>query len=71
MKDFPRIGKSIKELRQLRGWSRRELAKRSGICRSTLKSYESGQCNPTLKKLCAVAEAFDAKPSGLLADAGL
>lgn len=66
-----RIGATIKELRELRGWSQRELSRRSGVSRKTLASYESGDCNPTLKKLCALAEAFDAKASALLKDAGL
>jgi len=71
MDDFPNIGTTIKELREMRDWSQRELSRQCGVSRKTLQSYESGKCNPTLKQLYAVAEAFDARPSGLLKDAGL
>jgi len=71
MTKHSQIGTTIQELRELRGWSQRELSNRSGICESTIQSYESGDCNPTLQKICAVADAFDARASALLEDAGL
>jgi ribosome-binding protein aMBF1 (putative translation factor) len=65
------LGKTIRELRQLRGWSRVQLYKRCGVHPSTIGSYEDGAASPSVQKLARIATAFEASPSDLLKDAGL
>jgi len=69
--DVPKIGQTIKELRQIRGWSLPELHQISGVAGETLRSWERGECNPSIRALHQVAQAFDASASDLLKDAGL
>lgn len=71
MSSFPHLADTIRDLRKIRGWSQKDLSERSGVNESTIQSYENGNCNPSLHKLAALAQAFDAKPSGLLEGAGL
>ncbi|MFJ6631972.1 helix-turn-helix domain-containing protein [Streptomyces sp. NPDC091376] len=52
-----RLAERLAELRADRGWSLDELARRSGVSRSTLSRAERGEISPTtslLGKLCAV-----------------
>ncbi|MFC5799922.1 helix-turn-helix domain-containing protein [Streptomyces formicae] len=52
-----RLAGRLAELRAERGWSLDELARRSGVSRSTLSRSERGEISPTtalLGKLCAV-----------------
>lgn len=65
------LGQTIRELRQLRGWSRSQLYKRCGVHASTIGSYETGDASPSIQKVARIATAFDAKASDLLKDAGL
>ena len=51
--------KRIKELRESRQWSEYELAKRAGICQSTLSSLYRNQNLPTLTTLESICSAFD------------
>jgi transcriptional regulator with XRE-family HTH domain len=54
-----RLAARLAELRTERGWSLEELARRSGISRSTLSRLERGEISPTaalLGKLCTVYE---------------
>ena len=49
----------IRELRQKRGWSQNELAKRAGIKQSVLSFIESGRTkNPRVDTLSAIAAAL-------------
>jgi transcriptional regulator with XRE-family HTH domain len=51
-----RIARRLKALRGERGWSFEDLARSSGVSRSTLSRLESGEVSPTagvLGKLCA------------------
>ena len=53
---------NIKNLRAKRGWTQRDLAKKSGITHATILKLESGvNDNPTMKTLVALSEVFDVK----------
>ncbi len=52
------IGRRISELRAERGISISRLAELAGISKSTLSSIESGQSNPTISTLWAIADAL-------------
>jgi len=69
--DVPKIGQTIKELRELRGWTARELQAMTGVKAETIREWEKGVCNPRIGSLHQVAQAFDASASDLLKDAGL
>jgi len=69
--DLDALGDTIRELREIRGWDQVDLANRAGTGRSTIGEYERKRCYPELKNLAKIAQAFDAKPSDLLKDAGL
>ena len=51
--------KRIEELRESRQWSMYELAKRAGICQSTLSSLYRNNNLPTLMTLESICSAFD------------
>jgi transcriptional regulator with XRE-family HTH domain len=71
MSDLTKIGTTIKELREIRGWNRSELGEKADITAPTVAKYERRAHAPSLKTLTRIANAFDAKPSDLLQDAGL
>lgn len=49
----------MRELRAGRGWTQRELAKRSGIANSHIAHVESGVHRPTVELMLRLANAFD------------
>jgi len=65
------LGDTIRELREIRGWSIRDLSERSGVARGNIWEQENKNSRPSLRSLAKIAAAFDAKPSELLDDAGL
>jgi transcriptional regulator with XRE-family HTH domain len=69
--DLDALGDTIRELREMRGWSQGDLARRSGVGRSNICEQENKNNHPELRSLAKIAAAFDAKPSELLDDAGL
>lgn len=62
------IGARIRELREKKGWSLSELAKRAQISRSYVYQIEQGESEPTREKIQKLAEAFGALPSELLGE---
>ena len=54
-----------REMRQQRGWSQRELAKRAGIRHATIVALERG-ASPRLDTLAKLAHAFGVKVTQLL-----
>ena len=56
----------LKSLRELRGWSQDELAKRLGISRSTIGNYEQGIREPKYQDLEAIADIFNCPMSYLI-----
>jgi transcriptional regulator with XRE-family HTH domain len=62
--DDPRIGRSLRLLRQRRGWRQRDLAQAAGISQSTIATVEAGHVGTlslsTLRKVFgAVGASFD------------
>lgn len=62
-----RLGSNVRSLRKLRGWSRRDLAARSGISERFLADVETGLANPSLLRLQALARVFAIDLTALLA----
>ena len=51
--------KSIKQLREARGWTQLELANRLGVTPSTVYNWERGKFEPRLSQARALATLFD------------
>jgi transcriptional regulator with XRE-family HTH domain len=49
----------LRGLREARGWSQSELARRSGIVRPAISNYEAGKREPTDRVLAILATALD------------
>ncbi|HNY41226.1 MAG TPA: response regulator [Bryobacteraceae bacterium] len=62
-----RLGHRIRMLRAERDWSLKDLAEAAKLSVSQLSSIERGANLPSMESLLAIARAFDAKPSELLA----
>lgn len=58
----------IRELREDRAWSLRDLEQRSGITHTKLHRIETGTTAPDYNDLKKIAKAFDIRISGLLID---
>ena len=56
----------MRELRRNRGWTRRELAKRSGVSERFLAEIETGRGNPSLLRMFDLASCFGMAPDALL-----
>lgn len=63
-----RLGRNIRELRQARGLTQQQMAKLSGLPRATWANLESGDGNPTLAVLHAVAMAFQVSLEEIVAE---
>lgn len=61
-----RLGAAVRQLRSERGWSRRELATRSGLSERFLAQIEAGGGNPSVLTLDAIARACGVGPATLL-----
>jgi XRE family aerobic/anaerobic benzoate catabolism transcriptional regulator len=64
------LGRRVREERERRGLSRRELAERSGLSLRFLTLVESGRGNISVRKLSRLAGALSKAPAALLEDAG-
>src|SRR5947199_3235995 len=60
------VGTRVRELRDRRGWSRRELSVRTGLSERFLAQVEAGQANPSVLSLAQIAGALETTPSALL-----
>lgn len=59
MNEFTSLGIAVKELRELRGWSIRELARRSGISAAIISRLEAADdWNMTIRNVARIAEAL-------------
>jgi ribosome-binding protein aMBF1 (putative translation factor) len=65
------LSETVRELRDIRGWTQRETAKRAGVGRNVIQRLENGYGATTMKPLCKIASAFGVKAWKLLKDAGL
>lgn len=53
------LGRSVRELRERRGWSQTQLAKESGMTQPAVARFEAGGTVPTLMVLERLAAALD------------
>jgi transcriptional regulator with XRE-family HTH domain len=60
------LGKFVREYRQGRGWTTRQLATKAGLTASHISKIELAQLNIGLETLCLVAKAFDVSAPRLL-----
>jgi XRE family aerobic/anaerobic benzoate catabolism transcriptional regulator len=65
-----RLGLEVRARRKARGWSRRDLARRTGISERFLADVEAGAANPSLLRLLALADVFEVALVDLLGAAG-
>jgi len=63
------VGAAVRRHREQLGWSRRELAARSGVSERFLAQLETGAGNISLRRFADVAHALGTAPSALLAPA--
>ncbi|GAA0952365.1 helix-turn-helix transcriptional regulator [Nonomuraea longicatena] len=54
------LGRAVREIRETRGWSQRELAERADMTQSAVARFEAGGTVPTLPVLERLARAMDA-----------
>lgn len=54
------LGRSIRALREQRGWSQSELARTAGMTQSAIARFEAGGTVPTLPIIERLADALDA-----------
>ena len=59
------IGKNVRFLRELQGYSQEELAEKSGIDRSYVGHVERGERNLSVGNLCLISAALKVHPSTL------
>lgn len=59
-------GETIAMLRELKGWTQAELAKRSGIAATNISSLENGRMDLGKQRAIALAKAFDVHPATLM-----
>ena len=63
------MGRAIQVVRTDRGWSRKDLAERTGLSYSFLSEIENGVKTPSSRTFAAIADALDVAPGALLYDA--
>jgi transcriptional regulator with XRE-family HTH domain len=52
------MGKTVRKLRQAKGLSQAEVAKRAGLSREYVNKIEAGKYDPPLSTINAIAEAL-------------
>ena len=57
------FGRSLRILREAKGWSQEELADQCGIHRTYVSQLERGLKSPTLRLLWAICDSLSIKPS--------
>jgi transcriptional regulator with XRE-family HTH domain len=62
------VGKNIRRIRELRGWSQGELSKISGLHRTYISGVECGDRNVTVEMLVNIASALNTNVLELLKD---
>jgi HTH-type transcriptional regulator/antitoxin HipB len=57
------LGAEVRTLREQRGWSQTELAKRAGTTHSEIARFEAGGMTPTLPQLAGIARTLQLRLS--------
>ncbi|MBD5402224.1 helix-turn-helix transcriptional regulator [bacterium] len=60
------IGKRMREIRELKGMTQKQVADRCGMVDSAIRRYEAGGANPKAETLCRIAKALDVSITDLL-----
>jgi len=55
------LGRTVRQIREQRGWSQAELAKAAHMTQSAVARFEAGGTVPTLPVLDRLAQALDAE----------
>jgi ribosome-binding protein aMBF1 (putative translation factor) len=55
------LGKSVREMREQRGWTQTQLAQAAGMTQSAVARFEAGGTMPTIPVLDRLAQALGAK----------
>ncbi|MFC0439441.1 helix-turn-helix domain-containing protein [Kutzneria buriramensis] len=55
------LGKSVREMRERRGWTQTQLAQAAGMTQSAVARFEAGGTMPTIPVLDRLAQALGAK----------
>lgn len=63
-----KLGEKIKKLRQLRGLTQKELAKRAGLSELSIVLYEKGNRRPRVDVIAKIAKALDVSVEYLLSE---
>ncbi len=63
------LAETVRDLRRARGWTRRDLAARTGISERFLADIETSRANPSLLRLVELSTALGTSAAGLLAQA--
>lgn len=53
------LGEQVRNLRESRGWSQRDLSRRTGMTQPAIARFEAGGTTPTIPILQRLARAFD------------
>ena len=61
-----RFGQNLRRLREARGLTQDEVADRAGTDAASIRRYERGVRDPSIKALVRLAQALDAKAADLL-----
>jgi transcriptional regulator with XRE-family HTH domain len=61
-----RLGKTVRRLREEKGWSQEDYADRAGIHRTYVSDIERGRRNPTITVVEKLARPLGVKPGRLL-----
>ena len=60
------LGELIKEHRESKGWSKSQLARHSGVKRTTLVMLESGiTCNSKFDTVCKLSDSLGIRPGDI------
>lgn len=65
-----KFGRTIRKLREQKGWSQEELAEHADLHRNYASSVERGERNLSFQNISKIASAFGLKPSELFKMAG-
>lgn len=63
------LGEKLKQLRQNKNWTQKELGIQTGMGEATIRKYELGIRNPQIAQIIKIAEALEVQPNALLDDA--